>query len=50
MYSYRIIPLFSVPYGNHGCKGGNMANAYKYVIANEGVDTSKAYPFYGKVS
>lgn len=27
-----------------------MASAYKYVIANEGVDTSKSYPFYGKVS
>lgn len=38
----------SVPYGNHGCKGGNMYNVYKYVIANEGVDTSKSYPFYGK--
>ncbi len=27
-----------------------MLYAYKYVIANEGVDTSKKYPFYGKVS
>lgn len=27
-----------------------MLYAYKYVIANEGVDTAKKYPFYGKVS
>lgn len=27
-----------------------MRNVYKYVIANEGVDTAKKYPFYGKVS
>nr|ACG63793.1 silicatein A1 [Latrunculia oparinae] len=40
----------SVPYGNHGCKGGNMLYAFKYVIANEGVDTANSYPFYGKQS
>ena len=27
-----------------------MLYAYKYVIANEGVDTAKKYPFFGKVS
>ena len=42
--------LFLVPYGNHGCKGGCMSFAYKYVIANEGVNTANSYPFYGKVS
>ena len=26
-----------------------MHYAFKYVIANEGVDTEKKYPFYGKV-
>ena len=40
---------YAVPYGNHGCKGGNMLYAFKYVIANEGVDTRKSYPFYGNV-
>ena len=27
-----------------------MINGYKYMIANEGVDTAQRYPFYGKVS
>ena len=27
-----------------------MLYAFKYVIANEGVDTAKSYPFYGKVN
>ena len=46
----HLILCIAVPYGNHGCKGGNMNNAFKYVIANEGVDTAKSYPFYGIVS
>ena len=39
----------AVPYGNHGCHGGNMHNSFLYVISNEGVDTSNSYPFAGKV-
>jgi len=39
----------SVSYGNHGCQGGNMYNTYLYIIANEGVETAKLYPFQGKV-
>lgn len=39
-----------VTYGNHGCKGGNMYYAYQYVLANEGVDTTKGYPYKGRVS
>ena len=27
-----------------------MLYTYKYIIANEGVDTAKSYPFYGKVN
>nr|ACH48000.1 silicatein A2 [Latrunculia oparinae] len=38
----------SVPYGNHGCKGGNMLYAFKYIIANDGLDVAKSYPFQGK--
>ena len=41
--------IFSVSYGNHGCNGGNMYNAYRYVVANEGVDTRSTYPFQGRV-
>nr|CAI46305.1 silicatein alpha [Suberites domuncula] len=40
----------SIPYGNHGCHGGNMYDAFLYVIANEGVDQDSAYPFVGKQS
>ena len=39
--------LFShpVPYGNYGCRGGNMYNAFQYIVANAGVDCADAYPY-----
>ncbi|XP_064383113.1 procathepsin L-like [Halichondria panicea] len=40
----------SIPYGNHGCHGGNMYDAFLYVIANDGVSKESAYPFFGKQS
>ena len=46
-FAYFI--LSSVSYGNHGCNGGNMYNAYKYIVANNGVDTQSSYPFQGRV-
>ena len=45
---YSICDLVS--YGNHGCKGGNMHNAYMYILANDGIETSNSYPFQGRVS
>ncbi|KAG9510021.1 Cathepsin L-like protein [Fragariocoptes setiger] len=36
----------SWPYGNRGCDGGLMENAYKYVIYH-GLDTEQSYPFIG---
>ena len=49
MYSPSLITQFTASFGNHGCEGGLMDFAFKYLETVKGDDSESSYPYTAEV-
>lgn len=46
----RAYNIATGSFGNLGCSGGDTISAFKYIIANGGIDKASYYPYKAKVT